>query len=212
MDFKLPKKQKNFLNNLEKLMNNKNVNDKCLQDKIGISASTITKWRSRSSFPSAEILLKMAEYFDVSLDDFFADELSFSNHQNETSTNNGKVIKHTIMIDSLISTPLNKCVEWKFADEYPFNSEEIKHIIPDFDLKHIEGYYYKYENIVFFLICRFNDNSLELDRSIYHVKYNKAFQPRAIPTDEYIMDKIFDHLHEKNEDAASDYFFNKNSI
>lgn len=212
MDFQLSKKQKNFLINLEKLMNDKNVNDKCLQDNTGISASTISKWRSRSSLPSAEILLKIAKYFQVSLDDFFADDLAFNSHQTEISTENGKVIKHTVMIDSLISTPLNKFVAWKFADEYPFNAEEIKHIIPDFDLKHIEGYYYRCKNIVYYLICRFNDNSLELDRSIYHLKYNNALPPRAIPADEYIMGEIFDYFHEQNLDVASDYFFDKNSI
>ncbi len=193
-------------------MNNKNVNDKCLQDNIGISASTISKWRSRSSFPSVEILLKMAEYFEVSLNDFFTENLSFNNYTIDNLSENNKVIKHTAMIDSLINTPLNKCVEWRFSDEYPFNAEEIKHIIPDFDLKHIEGYYYEYKNIIYFLICRFNNNSLELERSIYHLKYNKAFRPRAIPADEYIMSEIFDHCHEQNIDVASDYFFDKNSI
>ena len=39
-----------------------------LADVIGVSRITINKWETRKSTPSVEMLLKLSEYFNVSVD------------------------------------------------------------------------------------------------------------------------------------------------
>ena len=53
-----------------KLRDAKGVNDANVSDATGIPRSTFTDWKQGRSNPKIEKLLKIAEYFEVSIEEF----------------------------------------------------------------------------------------------------------------------------------------------
>lgn len=58
----------NFANRLARLYSSFGVDDNVVCKKTGISISAINKWRDLDSMPSADSLIKLAEFFDCSTD------------------------------------------------------------------------------------------------------------------------------------------------
>lgn len=57
-----------LLQRLNSLMEQNGLNAKQLTSELGISNSSFTDWKKGKGTPSASTLVKLAEYFDVSLD------------------------------------------------------------------------------------------------------------------------------------------------
>ena len=47
-------------------------------DEIGLSNSTVTKWKKTGATPSGDTLTKVAAYFGVSVDDLISDDIMAS--------------------------------------------------------------------------------------------------------------------------------------
>ena len=58
----------------EALRNNKGVRDADVSKATGIPQSTFTDWKNGKYVPKVEKLLKLADYFQVSLDEFIRKE------------------------------------------------------------------------------------------------------------------------------------------
>lgn len=63
------KRQQSFLK-LEALAKARNVTFYSLADKLGLSRSVFSDWKSGKSMPKTDKLLKIAEFFGVSVDYF----------------------------------------------------------------------------------------------------------------------------------------------
>ena len=64
------------MNTIEKVLNlieNTGKTDNSLEKEIGLSRGAINNWRSQKGKPSFDALVKISNYFDISLD-FFADK------------------------------------------------------------------------------------------------------------------------------------------
>ncbi len=57
-----------FIERLNDLMTEKNLNMKTLSVEISVPRSTINSWNLKERLPSAECLYALAEYFNVSID------------------------------------------------------------------------------------------------------------------------------------------------
>lgn len=58
---------------LEKLLKEKGISAYCLCKTLGIAPSTISDWKSGRSKPKADKLQKMAEFFEVPITVFIAE-------------------------------------------------------------------------------------------------------------------------------------------
>lgn len=58
----------NFIETLEKLLKEKNISAHKMSLDLGLSKSVVTAWRDRGNVPSGETLIKIADYFGVSVD------------------------------------------------------------------------------------------------------------------------------------------------
>ena len=57
-----------------KLRDNKGVNDSTVSKATGVERSTFTDWKNGRSAPKLEKLVKIADYFGVTLDEFVRKE------------------------------------------------------------------------------------------------------------------------------------------
>lgn len=57
-----------FWERLCKLCEERKVKPNTVAKALGLSNSTTTKWKQRGSLPSGEALIKIADYFDCSVD------------------------------------------------------------------------------------------------------------------------------------------------
>ena len=57
-----------FIERLNNLLNEKKVTKNKFLSDIGLNKSSLINWSQRGTIPSGEILLKIANYFDVSVD------------------------------------------------------------------------------------------------------------------------------------------------
>ena len=56
------------LNRIKVILAEKNLQNKWLAEKIGRDQATVSKWATNSTQPSLDMLIKLADYFDVSID------------------------------------------------------------------------------------------------------------------------------------------------
>ncbi len=70
-----------FGENLSHLRKEKNITQQTLADYLNYSPKAISKWERGEAIPEAEVLLKIADYFNVTIDFFFHKD-SISNRQN----------------------------------------------------------------------------------------------------------------------------------
>lgn len=79
-----------------KLCRNKyNMTQDELSQKLNVSRKTISNWENERSFPDIDILVKISEIFNVSLDDLLKNK-NLINHyveQSNTSNKNNKILK-----------------------------------------------------------------------------------------------------------------------
>ena len=61
--------------NLKMLMKEQDLKQQALAEKIGISQSAISSWLSGKKEPSIESLWKLADFFDVSIDELVGRKL-----------------------------------------------------------------------------------------------------------------------------------------
>ena len=57
-----------YINKYEKLRKSKNLTQENLAEILGIKRENISKWENEVSEPNRENLLKIADYFNVSID------------------------------------------------------------------------------------------------------------------------------------------------
>lgn len=61
--------------NLKFLREQKGLNQRELSDVLGLSSSTVAMWEQRHRTPDIETIIKLARYFEVTLDEFMLVEL-----------------------------------------------------------------------------------------------------------------------------------------
>ena len=64
------------MNNLKVLRAKKDVSQQQLSQVLGVSQNTISSWETSRTRPSAKNMLKMADYFDISLEELYSIFLS----------------------------------------------------------------------------------------------------------------------------------------
>lgn len=64
-----------FYNLYAELCSQKNVSPSKAADEMGINRSTVTLWKKNGAKPRQEILIKIAEYFGVSIDYLLGNEV-----------------------------------------------------------------------------------------------------------------------------------------
>lgn len=82
----------NFWNQFYQLCKNVDLRPTALGSKLNISSGTINNWKN-GTIPNGETLLKLADFFDVSVDYLLGRENASSN--SNSITNNGNVISST---------------------------------------------------------------------------------------------------------------------
>lgn len=178
-----------FVSNLDKLIRKNNINDKKIEDDIGLSSGTISKWRYRGSLPSIPVLIKIANYFNITMDNLFVD-----NAISDAVIDNKNRINITQL--SMMNEPINKYVNWNPINEYPFTKKEVEFII---DLMNTEGFVYVDDenNISYYLISEFESDPYDETATIYYFCYNKAYSPELIRMEPQILKEFFMYLHNK---------------
>lgn len=61
----------NISKNLGKLMWARNLSDRQMAKAIDATCSSVCRWRNGQSLPGAEMLLAIAEYFEVTIDSLY---------------------------------------------------------------------------------------------------------------------------------------------
>ena len=82
----------NFWNQFYQLCRNIDLRPTALGSKLNISSGTINNWKN-GTIPNGETLMKLADFFDVSVDYLLGRESTQSN--SNSITNNGNVISST---------------------------------------------------------------------------------------------------------------------
>ena len=57
-----------LLDRIKELMNDRQINARQLTSELGISSSSLTDWNKGKSSPSLDAVIKISDYFDVSID------------------------------------------------------------------------------------------------------------------------------------------------
>lgn len=81
------------MNNLKVLRAKKDVSQQQLSQVLGVSQNTISSWETSSTRPSAKNMLKMADYFDISLEELYSIFLSKNTKNLIKDTNLNKKYK-----------------------------------------------------------------------------------------------------------------------
>lgn len=100
---------------IKELRNEKNVSQKKLADKLSVSRSTVAMWETGASQPDTNMLLQLAEFFNVSVDYLLSNENS-SNAQIKTHSKNS--VEIPVLGEVAAGFPM-------FADENIIDYEEI---------------------------------------------------------------------------------------
>ena len=80
-----------FWNQFEKLCDERKVKPNPLGKELGFSSGIITKWK-QGAYPGTEALMKIAEYFDVSIDYLVYGEEAENGRASVRSSENAMVI------------------------------------------------------------------------------------------------------------------------
>ncbi len=72
-----------FSKNLANYLNIHNVSRKELGDYLGVSQMAISKWINEHNYPDIEIIIKICEYFKITLNDLFDfnNQSEFNEHE-----------------------------------------------------------------------------------------------------------------------------------
>ena len=100
---------------LKELRNQKNISQKKLADKLSVSRSTVAMWETGASQPDTNMLLQIANFFNVSVDYLLNNE-NISNSQIKVHTKNS--VKIPVLGEVAAGFPM-------FADENIIDYEEI---------------------------------------------------------------------------------------
>lgn len=73
-----------FIENLEKICETKNITIAKMTSDLGLAVGIVSNWRKRGTLPSGEVILKIADYFDCSIDYLFGRENTL-NHTEKQS-------------------------------------------------------------------------------------------------------------------------------
>ena len=57
-----------FIDRLKKILKNKNIKQKKFCEDIGISQQSIYEWQNKHSYPNGELIIRIANYLNVSCD------------------------------------------------------------------------------------------------------------------------------------------------
>ena len=83
------------MENLRKIREKRNINQLKVAIDIGITQESISKYENNSAFPSREILIKLADYFNCSIDYLL-------NRTDNPNINKDKISKEDEKIENLI--------------------------------------------------------------------------------------------------------------
>lgn len=95
-----------FGDKLKNLRETNNLSQQQLADKLGMSPSAIGMWEQNRRQPDNEILKKIAQMFDVSIDYLLGNDIK--------PTDSNKELLETISTD--LSNPLNKAIYSKASE------------------------------------------------------------------------------------------------
>lgn len=87
-----------------------NIKPNPLAEKIGVSSGVVTKWK-KGSMPNLEALIKIADYFEVSVDYLLGRDNYSANSITNTGTNNGtqaNIINNDCSIDTFNNPAVSK--------------------------------------------------------------------------------------------------------
>ena len=89
----------NFANNLKFLRLQKNITQEELGKRLGKDYSTIGKWENGTRSPIMEDVIKIAEYFNVSLTDLIANNYTMGIYYTPTDEDYKKILKEQGLMD-----------------------------------------------------------------------------------------------------------------
>lgn len=109
-----------ILSNIEKLLTEKNIPKMKFYKDIGISAGSFGDWRSGKSNPSRKTLIKLANYFNCSIEDLKTisdDNIFIKNNNKSIDTRQQKLLNLFNMLDDnfkekAINNLIDLCLEF----------------------------------------------------------------------------------------------------
>ena len=72
-----------FVDSIERLCNEKNISISKMLSDLGLAKGLVSNWKKRGTVPSGDILLKIADYFDVSTDYLLGIDFTASSETSE---------------------------------------------------------------------------------------------------------------------------------
>lgn len=86
---------------------------------IGISSGIITKWKKEESLPSGEMLIKIAEYFDCSIDFLVGRTSDIYSHKNEISKTDSALLNSFRQLDERDKNEILLLLDYKTKHPIP---------------------------------------------------------------------------------------------
>lgn len=192
-----------FLQQVDKLIDETDLNRSSFETKVGLSNGTYNKWRNGSK-PTIDTVVKIAKCFGKSTDYL----LGLDTPDNENVIDDSFVYKKFPFINrdsnngATINDPINKYVPWEVAEELPddfYNVNDADNPLFRVSVNYLESYCFNdiEENCTYYLICKFKNDSSDLDKKIYFCWYNRTYSMDYIEKDKDLLEDFFNYLHSK---------------
>ena len=91
-----------FAKNMQYIRGQKGLTQKQLADALFVSDKTVSKWETGLTEPNIDMLKQISRYFDISVDDLLAKDLSIADMTKKTKSRYSKDIKKIIGINMAI--------------------------------------------------------------------------------------------------------------
>ncbi len=108
-----------IVNNIHTLCGERKVNISTLENKLGLSTGLISRWRHNDTMPSLENIIKIADFFDVSLDEIVRVS-SFPFKGNKIFWNPDRILA------VLLTKSINAEIKWNLIPIPTFTASENK--------------------------------------------------------------------------------------
>jgi len=124
-----------FKLNLKYLRGNKKLNQKELSEELSVKRTSVANWEYGTSYPNMDILFRIVEYFEVTLDEFLLTNMVVESYTKKDKSE--KLANDLIKIKELEASNL-KCEEIinlqtktieKQADTMKRNAESIEKLV-----------------------------------------------------------------------------------
>ena len=84
---------------LKELRNDKNVTQEQLGERLGVSRRTVSRWETGSNMPDLDILIELADFYNVDLRELLEGRRKGKNMNEEMKETLGKVVSYNEMLN-----------------------------------------------------------------------------------------------------------------